>query len=493
MPQPISKALRFGLMPAIIREGVLRRRNAMDDAAFRNCVKAGIDVSAALAALGTVGGELHLPAETIILTARCALTATGLVLTGEGYSTDIRLNATNAGFDFTAISEAGIVGARIRSSVTTIPTAGAAVAFVKSGGTNCYGCFAENIRMEKVYNGFDVNGATNTRLESKIEIRDIHGTFGIRFYGATLADRADKLRIANFICDAPYPYPVYANSSGGTVGSWKGARANLAAYIQGDVVTQSDCIYQCTVAGTTAGSGGPAGSHGTVGSRLIVDGTVTWQFICSSSLSWILQDGFAYSLDVHDGAYINGAYGFRATNTPATGSSYPVWSYFTNTDFDHNAINGILMEAGEDLSCLQCWVSSTLSSNGVLLGASYRGEGVFSQGMVRGNAQHGILLNGGRGFKIATNDIIDNGQAATDTYSNVAVAANIQDFHVVNNMFLPITGQTSQMAKYPILINAGTSDGYVITGNISKGHQTANGVQDGGSGVNKSVTANVAY
>lgn len=50
------------------------------------------------------------------------------------------------------------------------------------------------------------------------------------------------------------------------------------AYIQGQVVTNTGGgagnLYICTVAGTSAGSGGPTGQ----GSALIVDGTVTWQY-----------------------------------------------------------------------------------------------------------------------------------------------------------------------------------------------------------------------
>ena len=52
------------------------------------------------------------------------------------------------------------------------------------------------------------------------------------------------------------------------------AWAGTTAYDVGDRVTNSGNIYQCTVAGTSAASGGPSGFD-----TAIVDGTVTWTFV----------------------------------------------------------------------------------------------------------------------------------------------------------------------------------------------------------------------
>src|SRR6185295_12646844 len=60
----------------------------------------------------------------------------------------------------------------------------------------------------------------------------------------------------------------------------QGARLNAAAwiastaYVIGDWVTNSGNVYRCTVAGTSAGSGGPTQTSGTA-----TDGTVTWIFV----------------------------------------------------------------------------------------------------------------------------------------------------------------------------------------------------------------------
>jgi hypothetical protein len=59
------------------------------------------------------------------------------------------------------------------------------------------------------------------------------------------------------------------------------------AYLKGEVVTNdSGKMYRCTVAGTSAGSGGPTGS----GSGNITDNGVTWLYVESFSLGFALSN-----------------------------------------------------------------------------------------------------------------------------------------------------------------------------------------------------------
>lgn len=61
------------------------------------------------------------------------------------------------------------------------------------------------------------------------------------------------------------------------------------AYVLGDVVFNANRVYKCTVAGTTAGSGGP--THSGFGVTA-VDGGVTWQcFSYTTSASWVAYKG----------------------------------------------------------------------------------------------------------------------------------------------------------------------------------------------------------
>ncbi|CAN0621098.1 P2_N domain-containing protein [Burkholderia multivorans] len=56
-----------------------------------------------------------------------------------------------------------------------------------------------------------------------------------------------------------------------------GAWAGTTAYAVGAQVSNGGNVYQCTVAGTSAASGGPSG-NGTA----IADGTVTWQYVAAT-------------------------------------------------------------------------------------------------------------------------------------------------------------------------------------------------------------------
>lgn len=58
------------------------------------------------------------------------------------------------------------------------------------------------------------------------------------------------------------------------------------AYVAGDRVTNdTGKIFQCTVGGTSAGSGGPTGTG-----AAIVDGTVTWQYISTPNFTAVATD-----------------------------------------------------------------------------------------------------------------------------------------------------------------------------------------------------------
>lgn len=474
------RAKGFGSAPAFVREGILTRRHAWNDAGFRNAVKGGVDVSAALTALCAVPGRLTLPdaGVTISLQSRATAAATGLYLDG-GFSL-VQLDALNAGIDFTG-SDSGIDYCKILGSQMVIPTAGAAVAF--SGGQKS---FAKNLRIEKVYNGISVTNGSEY-IADNVHIRDIHGIYGIGTSGVAAATGTYGLRVLNPTMDAPYP--------GATDGTkYKGARVASAAYAANDIFESGGGVYQVTTGGTVGAGSGPNGSHGTTASRSIVDGTAIVQFIMSSSLAWISVDSFAYTTSIIGGALINGCYGLRMADTLITGSSYPFWLECVRLEIDHPLFAGASIEAGKDFAATaESWIGSCLGGNGVQILSAYQGGGKIADSVIRGNSQAGILLNQAKGFAIFNNDIGSNSMAANNTYNDVTVAAGVSGFQIFGNRFLPDPPGTTQQSARPVVIVAGASDGYFISGNLSHGHAGAGTVSDGGTGVNKIVTNNVAY
>lgn len=476
-------------MPAIARS--LGTRRAMDNAQFRVAVREGRDVSAALSALCTSGGRLLLPdqGEHMVLSSRVQVTASGLHLEGVpsvGHATLFRLARPGAGIDFVGVQESGITGAAIFGDETLWSDASFALGFVRSRAANCYGCYASKLWLERCANGIDVDAATNTELGNggKIEIRELFGTSGIRFHGSGPDQRADKLVVRNLVADAPYPFEAHARN-------WAGPMQPATEYNRGDVAVFDGRIYQCIASGSTDAAGF-APSQQNVAAREFPDGAVVWRFVCSAGLAWILQQGYAYSLDCADGAMINGAYGFRMLGADAR-DGYPRWAYFTNVDIDHSAIVGAELAAGEDFSGSQLWVSSVLSGPGVAFAGSYRGEGGIHQSNIRGNAQEGVVLAAGRGVAVSGNKFVNNGQERQGGYDNIRVGAGISGFHVTDNQFLPETGQKRQNPRHPLTIEPGGSDGYVVTGNLASGHAVSDEIVDGGRGRNKTVSDNHGF
>lgn len=489
----IQTKRRAGVAPAFIRERSDRWRHTMDDPAFRNCVKSGINVDAALTALSnSAGGRLRLPenGEIMLLGSQVMLSKNGLWLDGCGSNDDtgsvFQLNAAGAGLVFSGSSSTGVTNARFNGSRSVLPTSGAALKF-----SSCYDYFTEKLWIDRCFNGIDVIGSIGY-MHKRTEIRQLYGSFGIRFYSGTSGTANYGASLFNPICDAPYPLPSYL-----TAANYVGAIARSTAYTLGKYGTHGGAVYQCVTAGTTASSGGPNGSAGVYGttdaSRQITDGTVTWQYVFSSSLSHILMDSYSYSLNVTDGALINGAYGFRMADTANDGSSAPVWPYFTNLDTDHALFSGMSLEAGRGLNASQCWVGSTLAGNGLQFVSAFQGEASFCQGDITGGAQAGVLINAGKDYSILGNRFSSNGQYASATYNNVTVAAGVKGFDISHNKILPSVGGSSQPCAYPIVVASGASDGYKIKDNISSGHATSNAIQDGGTGTNKDVNGNIAY
>lgn len=93
------------------------------------------------------------------------------------------------------------------------------------------------------------------------------------------------------------------------------AWANTTAYVAGDVRTNASRIYVCTIAGTSAGSGGP-----TTTASAITDGTVTWRYVGEGT-------GYvAVAAECTETGPVAGlAYTIETIETPVSG-----WSSVTN-------------------------------------------------------------------------------------------------------------------------------------------------------------------
>jgi hypothetical protein len=101
--------------------------------------------------------------------------------------------------------------------------------------------------------------------------------------------------------------------------------------------------------------------------------------------------------------------------------------------------------------------------------------------------------NTGNGIHLASTIIseadIQQNQIGGNGGNGVDIVANLSKFKVIGNT-IGVTGQWGDNGAWNVLINAGTSDDYIVTLNLlSAGGSGA--FSDGGSGVNKIVTGNL--
>lgn len=349
---------------------------------------------------------------------------------------------------------------------------------------NGYMSFCDSMFFQYHYNAVYVNGTTETRI-SRTQIRYCHGPKGITFTG-TVGAPSYRMVIDDIGCDNPYPAAIIAAPK-----TW-GA---TTAFSTGDLIVANSNVYQCS-AGGTSGVSAPSGIPGVTAddafTATITDGTVSWKFVCSSSLDWVFHDNYAYSLVLNKCALINGAYGVRSYDTADTGTSYPQWIECYDLECDHNYFAAVDLHSGSGFYANGGWFSSCLAGNGILAEATYKGEIVIANSRIYGNNQHGVLINAGPVVVTITgNQIGCNSTVSSGTCHGVTIGAGATQFIISNNFCGLMSTGAANNQGYGILVNTGASDNYVITNNICHTNVTGT-VSDGGTGIVKTISGNIA-
>ncbi len=444
--------------------GALGNNVADDTAAFTAAI-------AACSAAG--GGVVYAPAGNYRLTS-LTVTSNAVVIRGAGifFGTTLRCTATTGNVvTFSGAQHSGIEDLLI--DYTGRPTAGFAVAFTN----NAYQCYADNVRVNQGFGGVQVNGGTEIRLKG-INLRQLYGPQGFHMTG-TAGVRSYRAVLDDIVCDSPYVTSPAITS----VKTY----ANSTAYAVGDVVRIAAAgIYQVVTAGTSAASGtGPTGGTFTTN---VTDGTVQWRYICNADLTWIQQDSYFYSLVINKAALLNGYNGFVQSDTAAAGSSYPIWAFVWGLEVDHSFQTGVRLIAGEGCYIGGSWLGSSLTANGAAVVGTHRGEvAIYGGTRIMGNAQHGVLLNSGPTNTAITGCFIgDNSVLTLNTYHGITVGSNATRFTITGNIIGDLAGGVGNLQGYAVLVSAGTSDYYSITGNLTHGNGLGD-LSDGGTGFNKRV------
>lgn len=428
--------------------------NVLDYGAVGNGV--ADDTVAIQAAINANPGKIIFIPKGSYKFSQISISSNGTTLMGEamlGGTTFIPTQTTGNDVVFNGCQHSQIQNVNFRPTVKK--TSGYCVYFTG----NAYKCKAVNVRVDYAYNGFAIyNGTENEIIDC--QCRYMLGVDGIYFGGSTGSYRAV---INNFNADNPYIGP--ANTS--QVKTYAAA----TAFSLNDMVVSDSKIWQCTQAGTTGAASAPSGYPGTTGATVfttaVTDGTAQWKFISTVSLTWIRQDSFGYSLVIDKAACLNGARGFAQTDTVNSGSSYPIWAFVWDLECDHNFFGGVLLEEGEGCYINGSWIGSVLAGNGVLVDTDYRGEVSIGSGTrIMGNAQHGVLIQEGpETVYIDGCQIGYNSQETASTYNGITVSANAVDFSILNCRIGDLRGSGSSNEALSILVEAGTSDKFVIANN----------------------------
>ncbi|MGI9251308.1 MAG: right-handed parallel beta-helix repeat-containing protein [Pseudohongiellaceae bacterium] len=451
-----------------IREQVI---HAVDHG-FDTSATAAVNTTALTDAMAAIADEgpavIFLPRGTFTLN-QINITANNVTFRGTGdYNggTILRNNsATNTVFAFDNCQHSGCEN--IFFFPTIKKTDGQEIAFIN----DTFQCFARNVRIDNGFNGITINRGTETRL-SRIQCRQMLGSFGIRFQGgSSLATASFRCIIEDYVGDQFYPgaSPTAAEVI---------TRANSTAVALGDVSLINNRIWQVTTAGTTAGSE-PAGLGSIPGTTAqnaftttVTDGTAVWTFV-SGDYTHILQESFGYSLVINKAACLNGFYGFRMDDSSVESTSYPTWAFTWDVECDHNFVQGVLASDGEGLYLDGGWIGSCLDGNGIALTTNWRGEARIMGCRIVGNAEHGVLMDSGRPNIVSNCNVFVNGQKTATTFHGITVTTNADESTITGNVIGVGAGPTTGQQDHGVNIDASANTflivGNTINGNVNQG------------------------
>jgi hypothetical protein len=161
----------------------------------------------------------------------------------------------------------------------------------------------------------------------------------------------------------------------------------------------------------------------------------------------------------------------------------PSWIKFTGSYFESGLTkNAIVIDSVLTVDFDHCFEASSL--RGMLVNAGTRVA--WQGGQFYNNRQEAVRLNAVEDFDLSGARIGNNSQESANTYDDVFVSAGVSTFKITDNTFKAILS-TKVLPKWNISISPGTSDHYVVTGNIMPGFYLTGATSDGGTGPHKMI------
>lgn len=433
-------------------------------------------INSAVAAVNSSGAALYFPAGTYKVSAAInTITANGVRVYGDGrYSSIIAINSATGNTmtltgQYSNIEDMAFVPSVFKTSGYEIAVSGGFQNLIR------------NVVINYGYNGVSFVSTASGLIEN-LNLRYMTGVTGV-IQSGTVSVPSYGFWIKGYVADNPY-VGAFSTSN---LKSW----AATTAYSLNDVFKVNGWIFQVTTAGTSGSSAPAAPTTTSWFTTSVTNGTMQVRAIAKDTLTWLEMDNYSYSLTGVNLALLDGNVGFRMKDTAATGSSYPQWAYFYDIEIDHSYATGVSCEAGLGFHATGSWIGSIYSGNGVQYLTSWIGESNLVDCRVVACGQNGVLINTGTDNKVSNCFVSNNSITSSGSYSGIVVGANVQKFTITgNNAAASIAGLAGSTQNYGVYVSSGTSDYYVVQGNLCYGNVSGS-VFDGGSGSNKSVTGNI--
>lgn len=199
-----------------------------------------------------------------------------------------------------------------------------------------------------------------------------------------------------------------------------------------------------------------------------------------------------------NGGVQRGIYGITTANSGsfARGSA-PYFNRFVNVFFDSNKTAGALLRDIAFTDFTGCWFSSAgydqagggyssmLDSNGIDISSC--SDITFTGGEANANGGRAALIySSGVRIRFVGTRFWQNQKTRSSNGAAIEVLANGSDFSVTNCTFYRDPDTTTYRQLNAVVVNAGTSDRYIVADNLLGGCS----VFDGGSGSNKRIANN---
>lgn len=245
-------------------------------------------------------------------------------------------------------------------------------------------------------------------------------------------------------------------------------------------------------AGLTAGGSWNSGIYiGNVASSTVTSShfhNVLISGDASFATALCVVDGGADAINFSQCQFVQGGSSNIALKILANTGSYPEWIKFTNCYFEGGtSADGVVVSECRDVEFNNCYIAT--SKNGLTVGANATGL-KWIGGAIFNNQRHGWYGQGSN-WQLIGAILGDNGQETNNTYDDIRVDANMNDWLIAHCRTYDLLGTApANKVKYNLEIAAGTSDRFQIISNQFNTNATG-AYSNGGTGSSQQVYGNI--